>query len=111
MESPSGHICFADVSGVRIAFGDAGQGGAVLLLHGGLLDRRMWEGQFAHFASSYRVIRYDIIFDRIVVHRKLTLRFTDYSCLVAKDLPIGSHHPDTEDQSSLRHWHQGPTSA
>jgi len=60
VEIHSGHICFADVSGVRIAFEDAGQGGAVLFLHGGLLDRRMWEGQFAHFASSYRVIRYDM---------------------------------------------------
>lgn len=36
-----------------------GKGRAVVLLHGGLLDRRMWDGQFELLAKQYRVIRYD----------------------------------------------------
>ena len=31
-----------------------------MFLHGGLLDRRMWGGQFAFFARNHRAIRYDM---------------------------------------------------
>jgi len=37
----------------------AGAGNAVILLHGGNLDRRMWDTQFALLKRNYRVIRYD----------------------------------------------------
>jgi pimeloyl-ACP methyl ester carboxylesterase len=51
---------FIDVPGVRIAYEIAGLGPSLIFLHGGLLDRRMWEDQFAFFARSHRAIRYDM---------------------------------------------------
>jgi pimeloyl-ACP methyl ester carboxylesterase len=37
----------------------AGRGEAVVLLHGGFGDRRMWEAQFGELAADFRVIRFD----------------------------------------------------
>jgi 3-oxoadipate enol-lactonase len=37
-----------------------GNGPAVVLIHGGQMDRRVWDDQFHVFARDYRVIRYDI---------------------------------------------------
>jgi pimeloyl-ACP methyl ester carboxylesterase len=51
---------FIDIPGVRIAYEMAGQGSPPVLLHGGLLDRRMWDGQFAFFPGTHRVVRYDM---------------------------------------------------
>ena len=51
---------FVDVPGVRLAYDAAGQGTDLVFLHGGLLDRRMWDSQFAFFARNYRAIRYDM---------------------------------------------------
>jgi pimeloyl-ACP methyl ester carboxylesterase len=51
---------FVDVEGARLYYEAAGQGDPVVLIHGGFLDRRMWDGQFETFARSYRVIRYDV---------------------------------------------------
>src|SRR5262249_28597395 len=38
----------------------AGDGIPVVLIHGGQLDRRMWDDQFQVFAKEVRVIRYDV---------------------------------------------------
>lgn len=43
-----------------IAHDDEGSGSAVVLLHSGVCDRRMWEPQAAVLATSYRVIRPDL---------------------------------------------------
>jgi 3-oxoadipate enol-lactonase len=52
---------FVDVPGVRLAYDKSGLGAAPLVfLHGGLLDRRQWDGQFEYFASKCCVIRYDM---------------------------------------------------
>jgi pimeloyl-ACP methyl ester carboxylesterase len=51
---------YVDVEGARLYYEVAGQGEPVILIHGGFLDRRMWDGQFEAFARSYRVIRYDV---------------------------------------------------
>ena len=53
-------VSFVDIPGVRIAYECAGQGSSLAFLHGGLLDRRMWDGQFAFFAGTHRAIRYDM---------------------------------------------------
>jgi len=37
-----------------------GEGHPLVLLHGGYMDRRMWDDQFTIFAEYYHVIRYDI---------------------------------------------------
>jgi pimeloyl-ACP methyl ester carboxylesterase len=37
----------------------AGEGHPVLLIHAGIADHTMWDGQWEAFASRYRVVRYD----------------------------------------------------
>ena len=51
---------YVDVEGARLYYEVAGQGDPVILIHGGFLDRRMWDGQFETFARGHRVIRYDV---------------------------------------------------
>lgn len=51
---------FADVPGGKLYYEMAGEGPAVVLIHGGQLDSRMWDDQFALLAPHYRVIRYDV---------------------------------------------------
>ncbi len=50
---------FIDVGKARIYYEELGTGDPVVMIHGGLLDRRMWDDQFAVFAEKHRVIRYD----------------------------------------------------
>ena len=38
----------------------AGTGPAVVLIHEGIADSRMWDRQFATYADAFRVVRYDI---------------------------------------------------
>lgn len=42
-----------------LAWDEVGSGPAVLLLHSGITDRRMWEPQMVPLAERFRVIRYD----------------------------------------------------
>src|SRR5579885_3283194 len=56
LQSNSG---FADVHGTQLYFEVAGTGQALVLLHEGIADHRMWDAQFAEFARQYRVVRYD----------------------------------------------------
>lgn len=49
-----------EISGVRIAYEMEGHGPTLIFLNGGLLDRNMWDDQFAFFAKRYRAIRYDM---------------------------------------------------
>ena len=50
------------VNGARLWVEDAGQGPAVLFVHGGLGDSRLWEPQARSLASRFRTIRYDMRF-------------------------------------------------
>ena len=49
-----------EVNGTQLYYEIAGTGPAVVLLHPGNLDRRIWDEQFQLFAERYRVIRYDV---------------------------------------------------
>lgn len=49
-----------DVNGTRLYCEEAGDGPAVVLLHGFTLDTRMWDDQFLPLAQHFRVIRYDL---------------------------------------------------
>ena len=49
----------AEVDGARLSYEVAGAGPAVVLLHAGIADSRMWDPQFHTFAQHHRVIRYD----------------------------------------------------
>lgn len=50
----------AEINGTRLRYDVAGQGHPLVLIHGGLEDRRLWDDQFDSFAQHYRVIRYDV---------------------------------------------------
>jgi len=51
---------FAEVAGTKLYYEVLGEGHPLVLVHGGYMDRRMWDDQFAVFAEYYRVIRYDV---------------------------------------------------
>jgi 3-oxoadipate enol-lactonase len=51
---------FAEVNRARLYYEVAGEGRALLLLHAGVGDSRMWDDQFHMFAQHYNVIRYDL---------------------------------------------------
>ena len=51
---------YVDVDGARLYYEQAGLGMPVVLIHGGFLDHRMWDGQFDFVAERYRAIRYDV---------------------------------------------------
>jgi 3-oxoadipate enol-lactonase len=50
---------FVAVSGGRLYYESIGSGPTVVLLHGGNLDRRMWDEQLPILAPHFRVVRYD----------------------------------------------------
>jgi pimeloyl-ACP methyl ester carboxylesterase len=50
-----------EVSGARLAYDDLGAGPALVLVHAGIADRRMWSGVApALVAAGFRVISYDL---------------------------------------------------
>lgn len=51
---------YAEVNGTKLYYELMGQGYAVVLVHGGLVDRRLWDDQMMTFAKRYRVVRYDL---------------------------------------------------
>ncbi len=46
--------------GVSLAYDVAGKGRTVVLIHGGLLDRTMWDREFVALSRRFRVVRYDV---------------------------------------------------
>ena len=52
----------AEVNGARLWYEEAGEGPAVVLVHGGLGDARLWEPEFAPLAERFRTIRFDLRF-------------------------------------------------
>ena len=50
----------AEVNGAQISYEIAGEGEPLVLVHAGIADGRMWDGQVEAFARRYRVIRYDL---------------------------------------------------
>lgn len=50
---------FLEIRGARLRVRTAGEGPAVLLIHGWALDLDMWAPQFAALASCYRLIAFD----------------------------------------------------
>jgi pimeloyl-ACP methyl ester carboxylesterase len=47
------------VEGGQIYYEAAGRGPAVVLVHGGYGDHRMWDDQFTALSNDFRVVRYD----------------------------------------------------
>jgi 3-oxoadipate enol-lactonase len=53
---------YIDVAGARLWVEEEGRGPAVLFLHGGLGDLRLWEPEARALADRFRCIRYDLRF-------------------------------------------------
>ena len=51
---------FVETNGTKLYYEEMGEGHPLVLIHGGYMDRRMWDDQFAAFAQHYRVVRYDV---------------------------------------------------
>ncbi|HUS13755.1 MAG TPA: alpha/beta fold hydrolase [Chloroflexia bacterium] len=56
-ESRSG---FAPVNGTELYYEVTGEGPALVLVHAGVSDHRLWDDQVPVFAEHYQVIRYDM---------------------------------------------------
>jgi len=70
---------YAEVDGGRLYYEASGKGPALVLIHAGFLDSRMWDMQFQLFSENYRVIRYDVRgFGKSDVART---KFSDYKDL------------------------------
>jgi pimeloyl-ACP methyl ester carboxylesterase len=51
---------FAEVNGTKLYYEARGEGPAVVLVHGGLVDSRLWDDQMGPLARRFRVVRYDL---------------------------------------------------
>ena len=51
---------YAKVDGGRLYYETSGDGPALVLIHAGFLDSRMWDPQISLFSKSHKVIRYDV---------------------------------------------------
>jgi pimeloyl-ACP methyl ester carboxylesterase len=51
---------FAPVGGTRLFYEVKGTGPALVLIHGGQMDSRMWDDQFSVLAKEFSVLRYDV---------------------------------------------------
>jgi 3-oxoadipate enol-lactonase len=51
---------FAEVNGARLYYEAMGKGPAVVLVHGGLVDSRMWDAQMKPLSKHFRVVRFDL---------------------------------------------------
>ncbi len=48
------------INGIDIAYDEAGSGPPLLLIHAGIVDRRMWDDVMPLLAERFRVIRFDL---------------------------------------------------
>ena len=51
---------FVNAGNFKIFFEEHGQGEAMVFMHAGALDHKMWAGQVAYFSKHYRVITLDL---------------------------------------------------
>ena len=51
---------YADINNARLYFELAGRGTPFVMIHAGIADCRMWEAEFAQFAKSHQVLRFDM---------------------------------------------------
>lgn len=51
---------YANVNDARLYFETAGDGEALVFIHAGIADSRLWNHQFRHFADDYLSVRYDM---------------------------------------------------
>ncbi len=49
-----------DINGARLYVAQTGEGPAIVLIHSGITDSRMWDDQVGAFAADHRVVAYDL---------------------------------------------------
>ncbi|MEO8246390.1 MAG: alpha/beta fold hydrolase [Chloroflexota bacterium] len=59
-QSQKGPMPTLPINGVDIAYDEAGSGPPLLLIHAGIVDRRMWDDVMPALAERFRVIRFDL---------------------------------------------------
>lgn len=59
MSQPETLTGFVEAPGARIFYEACGAGPAVVLIHAGIADHRMWDAQVAALSPRHRVVRYD----------------------------------------------------
>lgn len=92
---------YVEVGKTSLYYEEMGQGNPLIMLHGGLLDRRMWDDQFDAFAKHYRAIRYDArghgkstsVADTFVHHEdlRLLMEFLNVEKAVLMGLSMGGY--------------------
>lgn len=50
----------AEINGTTLYYEVEGEGHPFVMVHGGLVDRRLWDEQFDAFAQHYKMIRFDM---------------------------------------------------
>ena len=85
---------YARIGKSKLYYEVLGDGHPLVLIHGGYLDRRMWDGHFELFAKRFRVVRYDVrghglsrnargdYYDHEDLHALLTHLKIDKACIV-----------------------------
>lgn len=58
--SGASRVATLPINGVDLAFDEAGSGPPLLLIHAGIVDRRMWDDVLPALAERFRVIRFDL---------------------------------------------------
>ena len=51
---------FISIHNAKLYYEVAGMGTPLVMIHAGVADSRMWNNEFAYFAQSNQVIRYDM---------------------------------------------------
>src|SRR6185295_15737250 len=59
-ENPVTKTGFIAIADSKLYYETTGEGDAIVLLHGGFMDRRMWDDQVDEFSKHYRVITCDL---------------------------------------------------
>ncbi|MER7349714.1 alpha/beta hydrolase [Streptomyces aurantiacus] len=72
-----------------LAYRDTGEGAPLVLLHGGFVDHRMWNGQIAHFSRRYRVIAPDTRGHGGSANASVPFRQTDDLAALLRHLDVG----------------------
>ncbi|MBR8743803.1 alpha/beta fold hydrolase [Nocardiopsis sp. MG754419] len=52
-------MAMISTNGTRLSYDEAGEGPAIVFVHAGVADRRMWDHQFAELSGTHRAVRYD----------------------------------------------------